>query len=47
MVRPRGWHLPEKHIRVDDKCAPPPPCTQAGGTPVQPLVTCETLVYTS
>ena len=21
MVRPRGWHLPEKHIRVDDKCA--------------------------
>ena len=19
MVRPRGWHLPEKHIRVDDR----------------------------
>ena len=22
MVRPRGWHLPEKHIRVDDKPMP-------------------------
>ncbi len=24
IVRPRGWHLPEKHILVDDKAAPGP-----------------------